>query len=110
MKRRMSFLLAVVMCCSLLLSCVQPTAKAQDAPDSSKKLSPYLSDYLENIPEDEIVPIGVWLKAPSDVEIEAMISVPKGEISSYTTAKRNARREVISGLTTAFVQDHLDKA
>ena len=109
MKRRISFLLAVVMCCSLLLSCVQPTAKAQDASDNSKKLSPYLSFCLENLPEEEIVPIGVWLKAPSDAEIEAMISVPKEEISLYTTAKRNTKREVISGLTTAFVQDYLDK-
>ena len=72
------------------------------------KISPYLLGWMNAVPDDEIIPIGLWLKAPSAEQIG--ISTPVGTIDSYISAKRQAMREVISGITTAFVQDHLDES
>ena len=81
--------------------------QAMDA-DASRKVSPYLLGYMENLPEDEIIPIGIRLKAPSDAEIEATIPADSEELNSNISAARQAQKRVISALTTAFVENHLE--
>ena len=86
------------------------------APEVAKKLSAYLLEYMADKPDDTIIPISIWLAEPTQEEIDAMVpvSVPGAsatlqEVNAYIAAKRKVEKEVISGITDAFAQNHLDE-
>ena len=109
MKRMIAFLLAVLMCCGLLSPAVQPAAKAADG---LHKISPYLLKYMETLPDDAGVPVGILPKGPSNEEIEAMIPVSdpgEKQTQAYWSAKRRLKHRINTEITSSFVQNYLDE-
>ena len=120
MKRSISMLLSVIILCSFLLPAVQFGAAAADAADGTDKISEHLQEYMMTAEEDEIIPIKIWLKTPSDAEIEAMVVVEPSNtaspvdavsegIDAYIAAKRKVQEQVISGITASFVENYLEE-
>ena len=115
MKRRLSFVLAVIMFFSLIFVPVQTTAKATDMPDSIKKISTFLLREMDVRGDSELIPISIWLKAPTDEEIEAMLPISHPDetstmsaVQAYLSAKRKVQEQVFSSLTSEFTENHLD--
>ncbi len=109
MKRTISLLLAVLMCCGLMFPAVQPTAKAAD---DLHKISPYLLNYMQTLPDDAGVPIGILPAGPSNAEIEAMIPISDPSdrnTMEYWSAKRRLKHKINTEITTKFVQNYLDE-
>ena len=112
MKRFFSFVLAVLMCCSLLFTAVQPTVMAEDMSDNLSKLSAVLRREMDASSDDTGIPVGIILKGPSEEEIEALIAATySGEknTAAYRTAKKRAQNRLISAITSAFVKEYLDE-
>ena len=55
----------------------QPAQPEKD-PAVYGTLSPYLFGFIENLPDSAGVPIAVWLKSPSDEELEATLAKKPG--------------------------------
>ena len=112
MKRFFSFVLAVLMCCSLLFTAVQSTVMAEDMSDNLSKLSAVLRREMDASSDDTGIPVGIILKGPSEEEIEALIAaIYSGEknTAAYRTAKKRAQNRLISAITSAFVKEYLDE-
>ena len=85
-------------------------------PEVTKKLSSYLQEYMASVGNEKYVAISIWLAEPTQEEIDAMVpvSVPGAsatlqEVNAYIAAKRKVEKDVISGITGAFAQNHLDE-
>ena len=85
-------------------------------PEVTKKLSSYLQEYMASVGNEKYVAISIWLDEPTQEEIDAMVpvSVPGAsatlqEVNAYIAAKRKVEKDVISGITGAFAQNHLDE-
>ena len=127
MKRRIAFLLALIMCCSLILTAL-PAAKAmvmdfvrdkpgQTAPE--RKVSFSILEQMAAAEDEEPITVCVHLRRLSREEIEALVPMtkPSNYVNESTQEERDAwshleyqtRQRIYSGMSRAFIQRYLDE-
>lgn len=81
-----------------------------------EKIADSLWEAMENVPDDEYIPIRLWLRGERSEEVEAMnpLSYPglastQEEINAYITAAQQASGTLYVDPYGTFVQNHLDE-
>ena len=82
-----------------------PDPELPEDPAELKKISSTLREFMTVAAHDELIPVYIDLKEPSEEEISAML--PAG--SETDQSERNRMQFLLySSLTTTFVEEHLD--
>ncbi len=116
MKRIISFFLAAVMCCSLLPAAVSGEIVSTSDTAQIDKIAFSTLEALASKGDDELVAVNLWLRGPSDGELEAMTPMEKPgsdatseERNAYASAYAQTKETVYSGIMSAFARKYLDE-
>ena len=128
MKRSISFLLAVLLCCSLILSALPTTAGAicmDFIPDRSvplpaeRKISLAALERMALAADDELVPVSIWLRPLPQEALEAIVPMEKPssmanestpeERDAWARAEYQTRRSFYYEMTQTFAGQYFDE-